>query len=144
MTTSPSPRFAWVPFLSPAARRRGPLDAHSLRDELVLRALALGEARHRLIEAQALEVRRLRMLGEGRLVLEHLVEEKLRRIFERLVDLKSQHAGLGLGLRQELADDGGKRVDFAGFGFPERGDDQPLLQRIDVSHVAPPAMTASV
>src|SRR5262245_27291932 len=93
-------------------------------DEAMLRALALGELRHRLLEDKALEVLGLRMLGERRLVAEHLVEEELRRLGRRLVDLESQHAGLGLGLRQEFLDDADQRVDLAGLGFPESGDDE--------------------
>ena len=86
--------------------------------------LALGELRHGLLEDQRLEVRGLAVLGEGRLVLEDFVEEELRRLGERLVDLEGEHAGLGLGLRQELADDVDERIDFVGPGFPERGDDE--------------------
>src|SRR5207249_6632180 len=72
--------------------------------EAMLAAHVLGEPRYRLFEDQALEVLGLGMRGECRLVTEHLVEEELRRLGERLVDLEGQHAGLGLGLRQELLD----------------------------------------
>src|SRR3954453_6383020 len=96
--------------------------------EPVLCTLPPGEPRHRLLEDQGLKVRRVGMLGERRLVPEDLVEEELRRLGQRLMDLEGEHAGLGLRLRQELADDALQRLDLLRLGFPERGDDQALLE----------------
>ena len=52
----------------------------------MLRALALGEPRHRLLQDQRLEVRGLAVIGEGGLVFEDLVEEKFSRLFARLME----------------------------------------------------------
>src|SRR6185312_3149434 len=59
---------------STAKRRPARIPSGMRLDELVLGPLPLGETGHRLLEDQALEVRRLAVLGERRLVLEDLVE----------------------------------------------------------------------
>src|ERR1041384_8716103 len=100
----------------------------------MLRAFALGEFRHRLAHDQRLEVIGLLMLGEGRLVLEDLVEEELWRLAGRRVDLERLHARLALGLWQELADDRLHGVDFVGFGLPEGGDDETILECVKIGH----------
>ena len=42
------------------------------------------------------------------------------------MDLEGHHPRLGLGLRQELAEDPDQRIDFGGLGLPERGDDETI------------------
>jgi hypothetical protein len=50
------------------------------------------------------------------------------------VDLERLHAGLALGLRQELADDRLHGIDLLGLGLPEGGDDKTILERMKISH----------
>src|SRR3990167_10717710 len=95
-------------------------------DELVLSALALGELRYRLSDDQRLEVLALLVLGECGLILEDFIEEELRRLGERLVDLEGLYARLALGLRQEFPDDADQRVDLLRPGFPKSRADQPI------------------
>jgi hypothetical protein len=76
----------------------------------------------------------LLMVGEGRLVLEDLVEEELVRLARRLVDLERPYARLALGLRQELADDCLHGIDLVGLGLPEGGDDETILERVKIGH----------
>src|SRR6185437_15014482 len=86
---TPGPDGARVACGAGRGQQRSAISGH----ELVLRPLPLGEPRQRLLEDQGLEVRRLAVLGERRLVLEDLVEEELRRVLERLVDLERETPG---------------------------------------------------
>src|SRR6266851_3270037 len=104
----------------------------------MLRALALGELGQRLACDQRLEVVGLLMLGEGRFVLEDLVEEELLRLGQRLVNLERFYARLALGLRQELAQDLDHGIDLGGLGFPEGRDDETIVDRMKIGHVFSP------
>src|SRR5947207_1754189 len=100
----------------------------------MLAALALGELGHRLTCDQGLEVLALLVFGERRVVLEDLVEEELVRLARRLVNLERRHTRLALGLRQELPDDIDQCLGLTGLRLPERGDDETLLERVEIGH----------
>src|SRR5215831_4082295 len=100
----PSQRESRQGRASSTSRRDAPTTPARLH-EAMLAALALGELGQRLSRDQGLEVLAPLVLGERRLVAEDLVEEELLGLVQRLVDLKSLHPGLALGLRQELAQD---------------------------------------
>ena len=72
---------------------------------------------------------------EGRLVTEHLVEEELLRLGQRLVDLEGLHAGLALGLRQELAQDAADFLHLPRVDLPECRDDETIVNRMKIGHL---------
>ncbi len=77
----------------------------------------------------------LLMLGERRLSREHLVEEEFPRLRDVLVNLELLHARLLPRLRKKILQKVRNRAFLTRIDFPERGDDQALVDGVGSSHV---------
>ena len=118
----------YVPVLSPG------------QNEAVLRTLAPGELGQCLPDDQRLEMWRLLVGGETRLVAEHLVEEEFLGLRDRAMNLEGMYPRLALGLWQVLADDCRDGIGLGRLGLPERRDDEPVLQGMKVDPVVSPVL----
>jgi len=105
----------------------------------VLGALAFAETREAFALDQRLEVRGLLMSLVGCGVVEHFIEQEVRGILERAMDLEELRAGLLPGLRGEACEDVSDGVGLAVAGFPEGGDCETAGELVGLHGGDPPA-----
>src|SRR5579859_2969145 len=105
----------------------------------VLSALAFAETREAFALDQRLEVRGLLVSLVGRGVVEHFIEEEVRGILQRAVDLEELRAGLLPGLGREACEDVSDGVGLPVAGFP-KGRDGEMAGDLSGLHCGPPAV----